>query len=588
MSKPLAGIRVIELANFIAGPLCGTLLADMGADVVKVEPPKGDMSRATPPIRNGESVSFVALNRNKRSLVLDLKNPQAQEVMRKLAAQSDVFVEANRPGALDKMGLGAEHLKAVNPKLIYTSVSGFGQTGPDRRRAGVNLIIEAFSGVLSVTGEPGKMPMRPGVQTADVFGALFATYATLGEPGRRGARNGEGRIADISLVEASIAAAAWEAAEYLETGKVPQPMGNRHRLTAPYQLFETSDKRYVAIGMPNNMLFQKFMQVIGLGAHLADPRFVTYANRKANEDPLLALVEPAIRKMNSGELEAGLMEAGVPCALVNNFEEVFEHPQIVARGVVQEIEHPRLGTMKVTRNPVLLDHDGPDIARPAPMLGEHSEEILRELGYDQAAIQEAGVGGRHQARGGGAAEGHGGGIAGIIHAPAPQLSLRPGQPRKISRQGDGAAGGRLHPRSRGFGAGAGEGKRPRRREGIRAEDRRPSGLGARQRAGDGPGRSRSRRGDRHRRGIAGIFLPKVETRDDVLRWDARSRRWRRRAASPSARRGSCCRSKARWACSTPTTCRSRRRAWRRCPSAARRTAISTPISAAPGRATGRR
>ena len=268
MSKPLAGIRVIELANFIAGPLCGTLLADMGADVIKVEPPGGDMSRATPPIRNGESVSFTALNRNKRSLVLDLKSPQAQEVMRRLAAKSDVFVEANRPGALEKMGLGAEHLKAVNPKIIYTSVSGFGQTGPDRRRAGVNLIIEAFSGVLSVTGAPGEMPMRPGVQTADVFGALFATYATLASL-VGAARNGEGRIADISLVEASIAAAAWEAAEYLETNKVPQPMGNRHRLTAPYQLFETSDKRYVAIGMPNNMLFQKFMQVVGLDAHLS-------------------------------------------------------------------------------------------------------------------------------------------------------------------------------------------------------------------------------------------------------------------------------------------------------------------------------
>jgi crotonobetainyl-CoA:carnitine CoA-transferase CaiB-like acyl-CoA transferase len=385
MSKPLAGIRVIELANFIAGPLCGTLLADMGADVVKVEPPGGDMSRATPPIRNGESVSFTALNRNKRSLVLDLKQPDAQEIMRKLAARSDVFVEANRPGALEKMGLGAEQLRAVNPKLIYTSVSGFGQTGPDRRRAGVNLIIEAFSGVLSVTGTPGEMPMRPGVQTADVFGALFATYATLASLVGAG-RTGEGRVADISLVEASIAAAAWEAAEYLETAKVPQPMGNRHRLTAPYQLFETSDKRYVAIGTPNNMLFQKFMQTIGLGAQNADPRFATYANRKANEEPLLALVEPAIRAMKSSDLEAALMEAGVPCARVNNFQEVFEHPQIVARGVVEEIEHPRLGTMKVTRNPVLLDHDGPDIARPAPMLGEHSEEILRELGYDQTAI----------------------------------------------------------------------------------------------------------------------------------------------------------------------------------------------------------
>src|SRR3954464_6657205 len=385
MSKPLAGIRVIELANFIAGPLCGTLLADMGADVVKIEPPGGDMSRATPPIRNGESVSFTALNRNKRSLVLDLKAPEAQQAMRKLAAQSDVFVEANRPGALDKLGLGAEQLKAVNPKIVYTSVSGFGQTGPDRRRAGVNLIIGAFSGALSVTGEPGKMPMRPGVQTADVFGALFATYATLASL-VGAARNGEGRIADVSLVEASIAAAAWEAAEYLETNKVPQPLGNRHRLNAPYQLFETSDGRYLAIGTPNDALFGRQMQVLGLEAHVNDPRFSSYAKRKINEDPLLAIVEPAIRKMKSGELESGLMEAGVPCALVNNFQEVFEHPQIVARGVVQEIEHPRLGTMKVTRNPVLLDHGGPDIARPAPMLGEHSDLILRELGYDQGAI----------------------------------------------------------------------------------------------------------------------------------------------------------------------------------------------------------
>jgi CoA:oxalate CoA-transferase len=387
MAKPLAGIRVIELANFIAGPLAGTLLADMGADVVKIEPPQGDMGRATPPIRNGESVSFVALNRNKRSLVLDLKQPQAIEVLLKLAGQSDVFLEAYRPGALDKLGLGADAVKAVHPRIIYTSVSGFGQTGPDRRRAGVNLIIEAFSGALSVTGEPGKMPMRPGVQTADVFGALFATYATLA--GLVGAaRNGEGRIADVSLVEASIAAAAWEAAEYLETGNVPQPLGNRHRLNAPYQLFETNDGRYIAIGTPNDTLFGRLMQVLGLAAHVSDPRFVSYASRKANEDALLPLVEPAVRQRSALELEQALRDAGVPCARVNNFKEVFADPQIVARGVMQELEHPRLGKMRTTRNPVLLDHDGPAIDRHSPMLGEHSEEVLTELGYSRDAIRK--------------------------------------------------------------------------------------------------------------------------------------------------------------------------------------------------------
>lgn len=385
MPQPLAGIRVIELANFIAGPLAGTLLADMGAEVIKIEPPKGDMGRAMPPQRNNESVSFVALNRNKRSLVLDLKQPAAREIVLKLAARSDAVVEAYRPGALEKIGLGAGDVKAVNPKIVYTSVSGFGQTGPYRRRAGVNLIIEAFSGALSVTGEPDQMPTRPGIQTADVFGALFATYATLS--GLIGAaRQGEGRIADVSLVEASIAAAAWEAADYLATGNVPKALGNKHRLNAPYQLFETRDKRHLAIGTPNDQLFARLMAVLDLTAHVSDPRFATYASRKANEAPLLEIVEPAVRRRDARELEAALIEAGLPCARVNNFKEVFDDPHIAARGVLQEIAHPRLGRMNAVRNPVLLDHDGPAMDRSAPMLGEHSAEILRELGYSQAAI----------------------------------------------------------------------------------------------------------------------------------------------------------------------------------------------------------
>jgi crotonobetainyl-CoA:carnitine CoA-transferase CaiB-like acyl-CoA transferase len=385
MAKPLAGIKVIELANFIAGPLCGTLLADMGADVVKVEPPKGDMARATPPIRNGESVSFVALNRNKRSLVLDLKRPEAVEALLALARRSDVLIEAYRPGALEKLGLGADAVKAVNPRIVYTSVSGFGQTGPYRRRAGVNLIIEAFSGTLSVTGEPGKMPMRPGVQTADVFGALFATYATLA--GLVGAgRTGEGVAADVSLVEASIAAAAWEAADYLETGKAPQPLGNRHRLNAPYQLFECKDGRYVAIGTSNDAHFATLMKTLGLEQHLADPRFASYASRKQNEDALLALVEPAACARESHEIEAALMAAGLPCACVNDFKQVFDDPHMIARGIVRDVEHPRLGPMRAVRNPVLLDHDSPSVERHAPMLGEHSAEVLRELGYEAERI----------------------------------------------------------------------------------------------------------------------------------------------------------------------------------------------------------
>jgi crotonobetainyl-CoA:carnitine CoA-transferase CaiB-like acyl-CoA transferase len=231
------------------------------------------------------------------------------------------------------------------------------------------------------------MPMRPGVQTADVFGALFATYATLASL-VGAARNGEGRIADVSLVEASIAAAAWEAAEYLETGNVPQPLGNRHRLNAPYQLFETRDGRYLAIGTPNDLLFGKLMEVLGLAAHLSDPRFASYASRKANEDALLTVVEPAVRSRDAADVEAALLAVGMPCARVNNFKEVFASPQIVARNVVQDTEHPRLGKMRSTRNPILLDHDGPELVRHSPMLGEHSEEILRDLGFSPAQIRE--------------------------------------------------------------------------------------------------------------------------------------------------------------------------------------------------------
>src|ERR1035437_6195870 len=324
---------------------------------------------------------------SKRSLVLDLKRPEAIEILLKLAAQSDVFVEAYRPGALEKLRLGGAHVKAVNPRIVYTSVSGFGQSGPYRRRAGVNLIIEAFSGMLSVTGEPGKMPMRPGVQTADVFGALFATYATLAALVGTG-RTGEGFIADVSLVETSIAAAAWEAADYLETGKVPQPLGNKHRLNAPYQLFATQDGRYRAMRPPTPQLFAKLMQVLGLQEHIGDPRFVSYSSRKANEDALLVLVEPAVCARDSKEIESALMAAGVPSACVNNYKEVFDDPQIIARGVVKDIEHPRLGHMRAVRNPILLDHDGPAIDRYAPMLGEHSEEILRQLGYSAETIGE--------------------------------------------------------------------------------------------------------------------------------------------------------------------------------------------------------
>jgi crotonobetainyl-CoA:carnitine CoA-transferase CaiB-like acyl-CoA transferase len=251
----------------------------------------------------------------------------------------------------------------------------------------VNLIIEAASGTLSVTGDPEGTPMRPGLQTGDVLGAMYATYAVLS--GLVGAaRNGEGRIADVSLVETSIASAMLETGEFLATGKAPKAMEHRHRLAAPYQLFRTQDGRHLAIGSPSNKVFEAMMKVIGMETHLADARFATYATRKTNEDAIIAIVESGVAKRDARELEKELVDAGVPCALVRDFKDVFEDPQTVERGMLVDAPRPGGGRTRNVRNPILLDHDGPTIDRPPPMLGEHSREVLAEAGYAAAEIDK--------------------------------------------------------------------------------------------------------------------------------------------------------------------------------------------------------
>lgn len=391
--QPLAGITILELGNFIAGPMAGMLLADMGATVIKIESVEsGDLARAMPPHIDGHSATFMALNRNKRSLAIDLKSDAGRKVVLELASKADAVIENFRPGVMDRLGLGAEELQKRNPRLVYVAVSGYGQTGPMRETAGVNLIIEAAAGTLSVTGEPGEMPVRPGIQTADTMGALFTVYAALSA--LVGAlRHGEGRKADVSLLETSLAAAPFETAEFLSTGNVPQAQGNRHRLTAPYQVFRSGCGRYVALGAPSDQAFRKICAAFQLGDLIDDPRFSTYSKRKQNEGDLLPIVETAVGSRNAQDVVAKLGEVGVPCALVRTYGEALTDDLSRERGLVVKAQHKAVGTYETVRNPVLLDHDSPSIRIGAPVLGQHTAEILGELGFTSEEV------GRLQAQG---------------------------------------------------------------------------------------------------------------------------------------------------------------------------------------------
>jgi crotonobetainyl-CoA:carnitine CoA-transferase CaiB-like acyl-CoA transferase len=387
MSRPLDGIRVLELGNLLAGPFCGMLLGDMGADVIKIETPQGgDLTRHTQPYIAGESANFIAINRNKRSVAINLKAAEGRDIVRELARGADLVLENFRPGVMAKLGLGVDDLRAVNPAIVYVSVSGFGQTGPNADRAAVNLVIEAASGSLSVSGEPDQIPMRPGIQTGDMFGALFATYAALsGLMGR--VRHNRGRAIDVSLVEASISAAVWETSEYLATGTIPKRLGHRHRLTAPYQVFQGNDGMIV-IGCPSDHIFHNILRILDCSQHATDPRFASYSLRKANENALLEIIEGAVARRSVSDLETALVAAGVPCSRVNDYRDIFDDPHLRSRAIAIDATHPRAGDVKMVRNPILFDTDGPAISRVAPLLGEHTAEVLSELGFSVQKIRQ--------------------------------------------------------------------------------------------------------------------------------------------------------------------------------------------------------
>jgi crotonobetainyl-CoA:carnitine CoA-transferase CaiB-like acyl-CoA transferase len=373
VSGALDGVRVIELCQVMAGPFCGQVLGDMGADVIKVEPPEtGDQTR----IGMGEH-AFRAVNRNKRSIALDLKDVRDIEVLHRLIATADVLTENFRPGVAARLSADWDTVRAINPRLIYASISGFGQTGPYAQRPGFDLIAQGAAGVMSLTGEPGGDPVKSGVPVSDLSAGLFCAVGILAALQARG-RTGEGQRIDTSLWEGALALGIWETAELWKTGVAPEPLGSAHRLTAPYQALRTRDG-HVTVGGNNEKLWLRLCAVIGREDLPADPRFATNADRMAHRPQLVAELEAAMRARDTADWVDALLDAGVPAGPILDYSQVVADPHTKARDMVVEMEHPEAGTVFGLGIPIKLSATPGTIRRPAPLLGQHTGEILAEL-----------------------------------------------------------------------------------------------------------------------------------------------------------------------------------------------------------------
>ena len=381
MDGALHGLRVLELTHVMAGPFCGQVLADMGADVIKVEPPgSGDSSR-----HSMGTGAFLAVNRNKRSVALDLKDDAHREAFHRLARSADVLLENNRPGVAARLGADYETLREINPRLVYASISGFGQTGPYAQRAGYDLIAQGLSGVMSVTGEPDGDPIKCGIPIGDLSAALFCAIGILSALAARG-RTGEGQLVDTSLFEGALALSIWETAELWATGRAPGKLGSAHRLTAPYQALRTRDGHLTVAGNTQPQ-WERLCSVIGREELAADPRFATNADRMANRPELVAELEAALAADGTDAWVARLEEAGIAAGPIHDYAEVFADPHTRARGMEVTMEHPEEGTVRGLGIPVKLSATPGTVRRAAPLLGEHTAEVLREAGLSQAEIE---------------------------------------------------------------------------------------------------------------------------------------------------------------------------------------------------------
>ena len=391
---PLAGVKVLDICQVMAGPFACMLLADLGADVIKIEPPKGgDQTRGSMgfKMKGDDSLGFLNLNRNKRSLTLNLKSEAGKSVLMKLVKDADILIENYRPGAMRRLGLGYEVLKEVNPRLVYTSISGFGQTGPWADRPGFDLMAQAMSGVMSVTGYPGGKPVKAGVPVADIGCALFAVYGTLSA--YIGAKaSGQGQHVDAALMDAAMSFAVWDVCDYWGTGVEPQPLGTSNKMTAPYQAMACSDG-YFVMGANNQKLWAKLCALLGREELLDDPRFTTISNRLANRAALEEELERSFKQQPKDHWVSTLLEAGIPAGPILTYPEAFGSEHAKARQMRMEIDHPVEGKVPNIGFPVKLSGTPQQVRRHPPLLGEHNDEVLRELGIGSTERAELAAGG---------------------------------------------------------------------------------------------------------------------------------------------------------------------------------------------------
>lgn len=388
--RPLAGLTVIDLSQVLAGPLCTMILGDLGADVVKVEPPSGDQSRQSLGTRIGaDSVAFLAVNRNKRSIVLDLQTESGRTALLALVADADVVVENFRPGVAERLGAGYGDLSELNPRLIYGSLTGFGPRGPYAARAGLDMVVQAMSGLMSVTGEEGGRPLKTGPPVADLTSGLYLTIGILAALESR-RKTGRGQHVATSLYESALSLAVWETAELWATGENPGPLGSAHRMAAPYQALRTSDG-YVVVAATNERFWRRLCDLVGLPHLVDDPRFLTNADRLQHRQELAALLEDVLAHRTTDEWVDDLIAAGVPGGPLHDYAQTLADPHTEATGMIVETEHPVAGTIRMLGSPLHLTDSAFGVRRPPPLLGEHTDEVLDAAGAGDAQPETGAV-----------------------------------------------------------------------------------------------------------------------------------------------------------------------------------------------------